>query len=99
MTRVASQCKVKCRALVHCGLGPDAPTVAVDDVLHNSVAHACTLIFLRAAQPLKDAEEPIGITHVEAYALVLADVDVLAPKALLAMLDASALTHTTHLDS
>src|SRR2546427_3247913 len=99
MTRVASQCKVKCRALVHCGLGPDTPPVAVDDALHNSEAHACALILLRAVQPLKDAEEPISITHVEAYAIVFDEVDGLAAKALTAHFNAGALTLTGELDS
>src|SRR5262249_10366748 len=82
MVRVASQCKVKRRALVHCGLGPDAPTVAVDEALYKSEAHAGALVFRGAVQPRKDAEEPMSIAQVEAYAIVFDKVDGLVVSAL-----------------
>src|SRR5262245_45806169 len=99
MACVASQCKVKRRALVHCGLGPDAPTVAVDDALHNSEAHACALILLGAVQPLKDAEEPMSIAHVETYAVVFDEVDVLVVSALTTHFNAGDLTLPGELES
>src|SRR2546427_1789924 len=99
MACVASQCKVKRRALVHCGLGPDASTVAVDDALHNSEAHACALVFLGAVQPLKDAKERMSIAHVEAYTVIFDEVDVLVVSALATHLNAGDLTLIGELDS
>src|SRR5262249_9702123 len=99
MVRVASQCKVKRRALVHCGLGPDAPTVAVDEALYKSEAHAGALVFRGAVQPRKDAEAPMSIAQVEAYAIVFDKVDGLVVSALATHLNAGDLTLTGALDS
>src|SRR5215510_2923652 len=99
MACVASQSKVKRRALVHDSLGPDASAMTVDDALHNSEAHACALILLGAVQSLKDAEELMSIAHVETYAIVFDEVDVLVAGVLTTHFNAGALTFTGELDS
>jgi len=72
--------------------------VAVDDALHNSEAHACALILLGAVQPLKDAEEPMSIVHVEAYAIVFNEVDVLVAGVLTTHFNTGDLTLTGELE-
>src|SRR5450755_2866191 len=58
------------RALAGLGFGPDAPAVPVDDALHGGEADAGALELELAVQPLKGAEELVGVLHVEAGAVV-----------------------------
>ncbi len=57
-------------------LRPDAPAVALDDALHDRQADAGAFIFLRAVQPLEDAEELVGVAHVETGAVVADEINV-----------------------
>src|SRR5262245_36746657 len=98
MACVASQGKVKRRALVHDSLGPDASTMTVDDALHNSEAHACALILLGAVQPLKHVEELMSIAHVETYTIIFDEIDVLVAGALTTRFNAGDLTLTGELE-
>src|SRR5438477_565822 len=73
--RASIKSKVKCRAFVYFSLGPDAPAVAVDDALHDGQADARAFVILGAVQPLEDAEEFVGILHIETHAVVFDKVD------------------------
>ena len=69
-----SESEVERRALVGLGVGPDAAAVAVDDPLHDGEADAGALIVLGPVQPLEDAEQLVGVAHVEADAVVLDEI-------------------------
>src|SRR2546425_804239 len=60
------------------GLGPAAPAVATDDALRDRQAHARALELVAAVHALEGAEEPLGVSHVEAGAVVPNEVDPLA---------------------
>src|SRR2546422_1927634 len=79
MRGVSSECKRKRRALIDGRLGPDAPTVAMDDALHNRQAHARPFILFGAVQALEHAEELANVLHMKAHTIVLDEIDALAP--------------------
>src|SRR5262249_19630736 len=78
MYRLSPEGKVKRRALVHSGLGPDAPTMTMDDALHNRQTHPCPFVIFGAVQALKHAEEFVRIGHVEAHPVVPDKIDLLS---------------------
>src|SRR5262249_43919684 len=63
----AIKCEIKCRALVYFRVGPDASTMALHDAFDDGQSHACAFKFLGAMQPLKDAEQFVGVFHVEPH--------------------------------
>src|SRR5439155_22745489 len=52
------------------GLGPRATAVAMDHALHDRQPHPGALVLLGAVQPLEDAEELVGVLHVESDPVV-----------------------------
>ena len=60
----ARQSKMERRPFVHFGLKPDFAAVQLDDPLRRRQADARALKFLRPVQPLKNAENLVGIPHV-----------------------------------
>src|SRR2546421_9816967 len=71
----ACEAEVNGRSLVHRALSPDAAAMPVDDALHGRKADACALELARAVEALKRAEQLIGISHVEARAIVADEID------------------------
>ena len=61
---------MKARAAAGLGLGPDVAAVAAHDALHRRQADAGAGEVVGAVQALEDAEQPVGIAHVEAGAVV-----------------------------
>src|SRR5438093_1586472 len=57
-------------ALIGLGVGPDASAVALDDALHDGQADSGPLVLLGPVQPLEDAEQLVGVAHVEADPVV-----------------------------
>src|SRR5512147_1382495 len=58
------------RALPHRAFRPDAATMAVDDSGHDGEADARSVELLGRVQALEGREEPVGVSHVEAGAVV-----------------------------
>src|SRR5919204_3739821 len=75
MGRLSFQRKEKRGAVVGLRIGPDTPAVAVDDALHDREAHSSAGIVLGTVQPLEHPKEFVGVTHVEADAVVAHKVD------------------------
>src|SRR5688572_13996128 len=69
------QRKIKRRAAVQDAFRPDSPAVPGDDALHPRQANAGAFELLRAMQPLKHAEEFVGVLHVESDAVVTHETD------------------------
>ena len=67
---LSRQGEIEGRALANFTLGPDAPTVAVNNALYRGQADACSGEFFFPVQTLKGAEELIGVGHIEACAIV-----------------------------
>src|SRR5713226_6390597 len=72
------QAEVKGSTLIDLRFGPDAPAVLMNDSLNSGQSHACSLEVLLAVQALKDAEQLVGIFHIEAHAVVTYEVHGLA---------------------
>src|SRR5919201_778183 len=64
------QSKEKGRTVARPGIGPHPPAVAVDDALDDGQAHPRPLVLLGAVEALEDAEELVGVLHVEPDAVV-----------------------------
>ena len=62
--------------MINGSLRPDPPAMAQNDALRKGQANARSLVLLRAVQPLENAEELVGVGHVEARAVVAHKVDV-----------------------
>jgi hypothetical protein len=77
--------------LIHLRFSPDAPTVAMDDALHNRQPHAGALILFNAVQPLKHTEQLVSVPHIKAHAVILDEIDLLAILFLAADFDSSGL--------
>src|SRR6185437_11168733 len=58
------------RALAGFRFGPDPAAVHVDHALNRGQPNAGARIFLRAVQSLEWTEQPVGVGHVEARAVV-----------------------------
>src|SRR5881394_4631177 len=62
-------------AAVHFAVRPDAAAVPLDDALRQGQPHAGALEFVRPMEPLKHAEQLVGIAHVEPDAVIAHEVD------------------------
>src|SRR5205814_2803538 len=51
-------------------LGPDSPSVPLDDALHGGETDASPLELSACVQPLEYAEELVGVGHIEARTVV-----------------------------
>ncbi len=68
-------------------LGPNAPTVAVDNTLHGGQPHSSTLKLVCAVQPLEHAKKFVFVPHIKAYTVVFDEKDALTVCLLEADLD------------
>ena len=67
---VASNREVEARALIGCRGRPHAAPVAGYDAFDDRKSDPGALVVLCAVQPLEDAEQLVGILHVETNAVV-----------------------------
>ena len=70
--------KVKYRTFVHRGLGPYPAAVALDDTAHNGEADTGTLEIVSTVESLENSKEFVRVPHVEACAIVLNEIGILA---------------------
>src|SRR5688572_25148504 len=61
---------IKRRSLVRRALGPGASAMAGDDAAHVGKADARAFELVLAVQPLENAEELFGVSHVETHAVI-----------------------------
>src|SRR5712691_7747967 len=69
------QREIKRGALVHCAFGPDAAPVPRHDPPDGGQTNAGAFELLGPVQPLEDAEQLVGILHVEPGAVVADEQD------------------------
>src|SRR5438876_3199187 len=67
------------RAFVRLRIRPNAAAMTMNDALDDCKTDARAPIFLGPVQPLEDAEQLVGVPHVEADAIVLDEIRGLAP--------------------
>src|SRR4029077_16278424 len=72
------QCEAKRRAFACFRLHPDAPAVALDDLLADRQAHAGAAILFASVQPLEDNEDAVVVLRVNPDAVVAHREDPLA---------------------
>src|SRR6266513_2331871 len=70
-TRASSQREVERRTLFDGAFGPDPAAMPVDDAAHGGEPNPGAFEFRRRMEPLKHAEQLVGVAHVEAGAIVL----------------------------
>ena len=66
--------------------------VTLDDIADDGQSHARALEALSALHALKDAKQPVGVSHIEPDTIVANVVDALAPSELAVDLHAGMLT-------
>lgn len=76
LRRSSFEGEVEGGALPDLRFGPDSTPMPVDDALDDGEADTCALEFPFRMQGLKDAEEPIGVLHIEPDAVVLDEIDI-----------------------
>src|ERR1043166_166543 len=82
-----TQGEIKRGAVVHLRFGPNPAAVSMHDAVHNGQSHTGALKLVGGVQPLENAEEPLGVLHVEARAVVLHEINALILSSLRADFD------------
>src|SRR5262245_16724656 len=75
LSRYIRRRKIECCAAVHDAFRPDSAAVPGNNALHRRQADARAFELFRPMQPLKDAEEFVGILHIEPDAVVTHETD------------------------
>src|SRR5919109_1382637 len=76
------------RPAVHCGLGPNAPAMALHNTLRERESYPRPFVLLAAVQPLEHAKKLGRILHLEPHAVIPDKIHLLALPLVTAHLDA-----------